>query len=436
MAREVPPELKEFRSKVEGSLGNMTTTAANIASSVDALNTIIGSIKSRVEAAYKSSTDTNQAVTKLSNTSEIIVNMKSNIESTLNGAIGKAQTICDNTKTLEDLSTAISEAESTISAENAKEEPNQYNLIKAKQTKESSEEEFDRLKPETETALSELKAMDKAEEKLNDGSAAASDSSASAAETLASFTADMSKLKYGTFEERVFEASNGKKITYSIYIPDYGTESVPEGLPVFMYIHGGQKTGTSKVAWDNGITRMIRQKEVTPSGIVISPYVVDFDDEPTRVALKELNESVVNKYNCDRDRISIGGASYGAIMSYQMVNDNPGYYSACVPISGYDEVTSAFEDVEVWALHGKSDNKKGGRTRYPVACEKMEEIESVGGDAYLSTMPIGHSNAQNRAFQDGYTSPDGDVVSPLEWAFRQSKKATKAKHGKKDTTTA
>ena len=129
----------------------------------------------------------------------------------------------------------------------------------------------------------------------------------------------------------------------------------------------------------------------------------------------------------DTDRISIGGASYGAITAYQMVNHYPDYYAACVPVAGYDTVTSAFNNVAVWALHGDRDLGQG-RTNYNVTVQRVNEINQNGGSAYLTTLKgLGHSNVHNKVYQNTFTTPDGDQDTPLEWAFKQSKSKNKAK---------
>ncbi len=419
MAKEVPQELKTFKEKVEGKTGKMTSTTSDIASKISDLSTVVTSVKSRVSSAYQSSTEVNTAVTKLDNTNELINNIKSDVESTLNGAIGEAEAIVSNTTTLLEYEAKIKANESAISTENKKEEPNSGRIASLRSENRELESKFDELVSETQAKLVALKGKDSSLQKAEEASG--SDS----ANKLDSYSYDLANLKYGSFITDTFVSSKGVEVPYHLYIPDYGTDVT--GLPVFMYIHGGRKQNNYQGSWNNGITKMIEDKTVTPSGIVISPFCKNFDNEGTFEALKELTDQVVSKYKCDTDRISIGGASYGAITAYQMVNHYPDYYAACVPVAGYDTVTDAFKDVAVWALHGTRDLGQG-RTNYNVTVQRVDEINKVGGSAYLTPLKgLGHSNIHNKVYQNKFTTPDGDQDTPLEWAFKQSKSKNKAK---------
>lgn len=420
MAKEVPQELKTFKEKVEGKTGKMTSTTSDISSKISELSTVVTSTKSRVSTAYQSSTDVNTAVTKLDNTNELINNIKSDVESTLNGAVADAEAIVTGTTTLLEYESQIKENESAISAENKKEEPNSGRIANLRSKNKELESKFDELLTETQNKLTALKGKDAELQKVQE------DSGSSNSNNLDSYSYDLSCLKYGSFITDTFVSSQGVEVPYHLYIPDYGG-TTPSGLPVFMYIHGGRKDNNYQGSWNNGITKMIEDKTVTPSGIVISPFCKNFDNEGTIQALKELTDTVVSKYNCDTDRISIGGASYGAITAYQMVNHYPNYYAACVPVAGYDNVTDAFKDVAVWILHGDRDLGQG-RTNYNVSQQKVNEINNVGGSAYITPLKgQGHSNVHNKVYQNTFTTPDGDSDTPLEWAFKQSKSKNKAK---------
>lgn len=225
-------------------------------------------------------------------------------------------------------------------------------------------------------------------------------------------------LGYGTFTLQSFTASNGVKIPYYLYLPD----KVQDGLPVMVYMHGGSSHGTSKSSWtSNGLTRLIADKEVTPKGIVICPYIKNFEGDNIAKGIRELTDSVVSNYNADTNRISVSGHSYGAITAYRIVNQNPNYFSAVVPISGYDKVTGAFQGVDVWAFHGSKD-LGSGQTNYNRAVKAVNAINSTGGNATMYTFKgAGHSNVQNYTYKRTFLSPDGKEETVLEWALRQTK---------------
>lgn len=229
-------------------------------------------------------------------------------------------------------------------------------------------------------------------------------------------------LTYGSFTEQRFVASNGAVIDYYIYLPKYETEV--DNLPVMIYMHGGSAHGNGKSGLlSHGLSKAVATKQVTPSGIVIIPYIRNFEGDNIQVGIRELADNVVSTYNADPNRISISGHSYGAITAYRAVNANPGYFSAVVPISGWDKVTEAFNGVKVWAFHGSEDNRGGGsHTTYPGALNAVSQINAIGGTALMHTFQgAGHGWVQDYTYEQTYESPDGKEESVLEWAFRQDK---------------
>ncbi len=241
-----------------------------------------------------------------------------------------------------------------------------------------------------------------------------------------SLPASLQDLPYGSFTKEKFRASNGVTVEYFVYTPK-GVENM-EGLPVMLYMHGGSTRGTSRGTWLNyGLTKLVKDQKVTPNGIVICPYIKNFEGDNITLVMKELTDKVASQYKADTNRISVGGHSYGAITAYQMVNKYPNYFSAVIPISGWNKVTGAFSGVKVWAFHGDKDNRGGkSRTTYPGALKAVDQINSVGGTAAMHTfVGKGHSWVQNYTFEEAYDSPDGKKETALDWAFRQDKRKNK-----------
>jgi predicted peptidase len=230
-------------------------------------------------------------------------------------------------------------------------------------------------------------------------------------------------LGYGSFTWQSFKASNGVKIDYLLYLPD----QVPEGLPVMVYMHGGSSHGNGTGGMtSHGLTKFLNNKSITPQGIVICPHIRNFEGDNIQVGLRELAESVANQYNADKDRICASGHSYGAITAYRMVNANPGFFSCIVPISGYDKVTDAFNDVSVWAFHGDRD-LGNGQCNYNRALTAVHQIANMGSRALMHTFQgSGHGWVQDYTYSDEYDSPDGQHESVLSWAFRQRRGQNKA----------
>jgi len=225
---------------------------------------------------------------------------------------------------------------------------------------------------------------------------------------------------YGSFDERSFKASNGLTIRYYLYRPNYNGNLDTEGLPVMLYMHGGGNDNSWSGTLARGLSKELKNQTINPSGICIIPFVQNFGSSKTIPALKELCDEVVQTQKADPNRVSVSGHSYGAITTYRLINAFPNYFSAAIPISGFDKVTDAFKNVRVWAFNGELDH--GQNTSNEGAKKAVNAINSIGGNAQLYTYErAGHGYVQDYTYQREFTSPDGDVTTPLEWAFRQVK---------------
>ena len=159
------------------------------------------------------------------------------------------------------------------------------------------------------------------------------------------------------------------------------------------------------------------------SKIINSPDFWNTSDTKDILTEQKNLNTIVNKYQGDKNRISLAGHSYGAIVGYKMINEHPGYFSAFVPISGWNQVTNEFKNVKVWAFHGTRDNRGGAsRTTYPGACKAVDQINAMGGKAKMSPLEgMGHSHVQNKVLEQKFTSPDGKQENYVDWAMRQTK---------------
>ena len=235
---------------------------------------------------------------------------------------------------------------------------------------------------------------------------------------------------YGTFTREVFTSSDGTKIPYLIYRPNY-TDSSVTNLPVHMYMTGaGMKSTGEQIMTYGGIGKLLNEKNLNPSGIVVIPYVPsgrEYESEKYRKSLAELPVSVAKQNNGDLNRISLSGHSYGAITAYNLVNENPNTFSAIVPVSGSKPPTESFKNVKVWAFHGSQDNP-GNNTDYKKAVKNIQAIQSMGGEATLHSYTeypnCYHTHTANTTFSSEFEDPDDDKdekINPLEWAFQQKK---------------
>lgn len=253
-------------------------------------------------------------------------------------------------------------------------------------------------------------------------SASAESLEGASSSTLSLSTSALGTPSYGTFEKQSFKASNGLTVNYYLYRPSYNGTVDVEGLPVIMYMHGGGNNNSASSLLARGLSKELNNQSVNPSGICIIPFIQNFSDKRNVQALRELTDTVVSTYHADPNRISVSGHSSGAIMTYKLVNAYPNYYAAAMPISGFSKINDeSFRNTRVWAFNGELD--KGSATSNAGAAKAVNYINSIGGNATLYTYKgAGHAYVQDYTYQREFESPDGDVTTPLEWAFRQVKK--------------
>ena len=415
---EISAELKQFKSSVEPEIGNMSSKCSTLQSTIQSLSSSVSTAKSGISNYYQSE-NKDKIINKFSYVGQIYEKIATSLGSDLQGMISDAGNLCEKVAELETINEQIAEQQAIVNANLGDTDAQKSKKNAANQKISELNKQFEEKHEEAKTKLTELKGRDSSLSFTTEFSPSATE-------------ANIDDLQYGTFEPHEFVASNGLKIQYWLYVPDYGKEV--ENLPVMLYMHGG--SDNQHVSLDGakkyGLTSHIANQRVTPSGIVIMPAVCDFS-EKGRVALKELTDSVVEEYNCDTDRISVSGHSYGGITAYRLVNENPDYFSCVVAISGSEKVTDAFDGVKVWSFNGTSETK-AGYTSIMSGERAVKEVNEVGGEAKLTALKTGHAGTNKITYEQEYESPDGDVCNPLDWAFRQIKASWKKKN--KEGTTA
>jgi hypothetical protein len=424
MARQVPSDLLSFRDAVQGSLGSMSASASEIASKIGSLSGSVAATKNSVLESYQSSTEVNQGAAKLESSNEIMTKIGSDAQSTLTSAVSSAGAICSGVDEMESLLADIENQNAIISRERGKEYPNVGAINSANSKIKEDETKFDELCSKATEQLAALKGMDSSVPGAESGDGGASaDGVATGTASLAEYTKYLNQLKYGTFTTKTYTASNGIELKYYLYVPDYGTEV--SGLPVFMYMHGaGFDDIGEQIVTYGGLGEAIQNQTVTPSGIVVMPYVKNgrlYEKEEYRDALAELPIAVCKEYNGDTNRISCGGVSYGAVTAYRLVNEHPGEFSAVVGACGAEEITDAFENVKAWNFNGR--NEANNHTGRKYVGKQTEAVNAAGGKAMYTTFDNvwAHTKCGTIAFQNKHTDENGNEVYPFEWAFAQTK---------------
>ena len=400
----IATELKNFKTQVEPALDGMSVTSTKIAEGVELLSSYSSSVQSGVSSNYNS---TNKAtiLSNLDRVNEVYSKIATTVENDLNSFISDSENLINLITQLENINEDI-KAQQEIINNNSGEDASAIDArTKAQEIVTEKNNSFIEINDLA------LKAYNALKSKGGDVSFC-QEFSTSNYENL------RDSLEYGTFELKKFTSSNGTTIEYYIYVPDYGTEV--ENLPCMLYMHGGEQVGNNYQWDDYGLTSLIANRDVTPAGIVIMPHITNFNDLQT---IKELTDYVVSEYNCDTDKISVGGHSSGAIATYRMINTYPDYFSCAVPISGcnYGSITEeAFGGLEMWAFGGSGEGGSSA-TSTSVGQGAVRKVNNVGGNAKFTVLPGGHSDTNANTFAEKYTSPDGTEMYVLDWMFAQTK---------------
>lgn len=400
----INPELKTFKQKVGPAIGSMSTASTKISDSIQELSTSAKSVRSDIDSNYDS-VNKSTILGKFNEVDEMYTDIASSVESTLQSLISGAQGVIDLVTKLEGINEEIDAQQEIINSNSGTESAAVSARLNAQEIIDSKNKEFDETQERALTALSSLKAQDgsvQEAESLNTSSTSISTES----------------LEYGTFELKSFTSSTGETIEYYVYVPK-NAENV-DSLPAMLYLHGSTSSYNDPGWSKYGLTGLIKDEEVTPSGIVICPHIKDHKDTTT---LKELTDYVVNEYNCDTNKISISGHSSGGIATYRMINTYPDYFSCAVPISGCNLGSineESFGDMNVWVFGGSEEGGTGG-TSIAAGQWAVNNINSVGGNSKLTVLGCGHAATDERTFQKEYESPTGETISPLDWAMQQTK---------------
>lgn len=400
----INPELKTFKQKVGPAIGSMSTASTKISDSIQELSTSAKSVRSDIDSNYDS-VNKSTILGKFNEVDEMYTDIASSVESTLQSLISGAQGVIDLVTKLEGINEEIDAQQEIINSNSGTESAAVSARLNAQEIIDSKNKEFDETQERALTALSSLKAQDgsvQEAESLNTSSTSISTES----------------LEYGTFELKSFTSSTGETIEYYVYVPK-NAENV-DSLPAMLYLHGSTSSYNDPGWSKYGLTGLIKNEEVTPSGIVICPHIKDHKDTTT---LKELTDYVVNEYNCDTNKISISGHSSGGIATYRMINTYPDYFSCAVPISGCNLGSineESFGDMNVWVFGGSEEGGTGG-TSIAAGQWAVNNINSVGGNSKLTVLGCGHAATDERTFQKEYESPTGETISPLDWAMQQTK---------------
>ncbi len=149
-------------------------------------------------------------------------------------------------------------------------------------------------------------------------------------------------------------------LKYYIHFPKDATTN----MPLLLWLHGdnfielwAKNTRISSYSYEAGYPTIVLLPFVGPGMGTETKGWYEGGLLPT---VKELTDYVIEKYECDKDNINIGGHSRGAIGTWMMVSQYPNFFHAASPISCcsfYGMKPENYKGVKVWAFRGSNAGK-------------------------------------------------------------------------------
>ena len=191
----------------------------------------------------------------------------------------------------------------------------------------------------------------------------------------------------------VSPALPGEKFGYLLFLPkDYGVDN--RQWPVMLFLHGAGERGEDlKLVKVHGPPKLVEERSDFPF-IVISPQCPKDQWWPGDVQqhlLAELLDSVLTRFNTDRERVVVTGLSMGGFGSWTLTARHPARFSAAVPICGGGDPDDAeqLKSVPFWVFHGAKD------FGVPLKLSEtmVDAVQKAGGSAKLTVYPeAGHDS--------------------------------------------
>jgi len=430
MARTIDAKLVEFKTKVGGNIGSMQTSVSSLSSKLGSLSSLCSNTSSSISNSYKSINQSN-VLSKFSQIQDIYSKLSNSLEGDMGAILSRASVLVENVTKLESLLKEIEEAEAKIAnAGSYKSESSASSSAERKEIREhnanikriideaqavinSKGAEFDSLHVSSLSELTALQGMDSSISFVGDF-------------PVANIKSVAEYYVGKDFLHKKYEASNGVLVDYFLYVPKYSTDVT--GLPVHLYLHSAGAFHSDATTKES-LPMLLKNGTVKANGIVICPQgtanMSHWRDEKYEAALIELTNNIVAEYNADSNRISLSGHSRGAQDGYKYVADNPGYFSAFIPVSGHSgavkkdnvEGWESLGNVKIWAFHGDNDDT----VEYAGAVVAKRTLNEKGyNNMELYRFRDGNHYIQDDVYKKTYEYSDGVSYNPLEWAFSQT----------------
>ena len=133
---------------------------------------------------------------------------------------------------------------------------------------------------------------------------------------------------------------------------------------------------------------------------------------------KTVTDWVADKFNADKNKISIMGYSHGCFGVMTIVNQYPKYFSAVVPVGctwNQKNINSKnFINQPIWAISSTFDGNYDGHVSLKTFVNKVNER---GGDAKYTHLSKSHDDL----FRDSYSVVSDSNLNIVNWMISHKK---------------
>jgi predicted peptidase len=186
---------------------------------------------------------------------------------------------------------------------------------------------------------------------------------------------------------------------YWLHLPAGAKPEAKEKFPLLLFLHGSGERGSDlEKVKIHGPPSLIGKNAEMDQCIIISPQCPEGQWWDTKL-LRSLCDELAQKLPIDPARRYLTGLSMGGFGTWTLLEENPTYWAAAVPICGGGNPKAAekFKDVPIWIFHGAKD------PAVPVkASEDMiKALEAAGGHPQKTIYP----DEQHLSWVPAYKDP-------------------------------
>lgn len=173
------------------------------------------------------------------------------------------------------------------------------------------------------------------------------------------------------FKNYIYQSTDGKKLPYSLFVPENYNPN--ETYPLVVFLHGAGERGFNNqmqlkanegaVVWASELVQSNNPCFVlAPQCPQESAWTRLFDNKPFEPSeylemVHEVITKLVEEYNINRNRIYLTGLSMGGFGTWALAMAHPETFAALVPICGWGDPEKAelIADIPTWVFTAEDD---------------------------------------------------------------------------------